>query len=40
MLSFVLTKRKQSLDDEDDELNKSILEEIQKDIDERENEKK
>ncbi|GAB5417803.1 MAG: type IX secretion system membrane protein PorP/SprF [Crocinitomicaceae bacterium] len=37
MLSFVLTKKKQSLDDEDDELNKSILEEIQKDIDEREN---
>ncbi|XOV67396.1 MAG: type IX secretion system membrane protein PorP/SprF [Fluviicola sp.] len=40
MLSFVITKKKQSLDDEDDELNKSILEEIQKDIDERENEKK
>lgn len=37
MLSFVLTKKKQSLDEEDDQLNNSILEEIQKDIDEREN---
>lgn len=40
MLSYVLTKKKQNLDDEDDELNKSILEEIQKDIDGREKEKK
>lgn len=37
MLSFVISRKKPSLDDEDDELNKSILEEIQKDIDEREN---
>jgi len=37
MLSFVLTKKKESLDEEDDKLNNSILEEIQKDIDEREN---
>jgi type IX secretion system PorP/SprF family membrane protein len=37
MLSFVISRKKTSLDDEDDELNKSILEEIQKDIDERDN---
>lgn len=37
MLSFVISRNKTSLDDEDDELNKSILEEIQKDIDERDN---
>ena len=36
MLSFVISRKKSSLDDEDDELNKSILEEIQKDIDDRE----
>jgi type IX secretion system PorP/SprF family membrane protein len=36
MLSFVISRKKSSLDDEDDELNKSILQEIQKDIDERE----
>jgi len=35
MLSFIISRKKSSLDDEDDELNKSILEEIQKDIDER-----
>jgi type IX secretion system PorP/SprF family membrane protein len=39
MLSFVINSKKPSLDDEDDELNKSILEEIQKDIDSRENKK-
>ena len=36
MLSFVISRKKSSLDDEDDELNKSILEEMQKDIDARE----
>ncbi len=35
MLSFIISRKKSSIDDEDDELNKSILEEIQKDIDER-----
>lgn len=39
MLSFVITKEKKSLDEEDDNLNKSILEEIQKEIDEREKNK-
>lgn len=36
MLSFVISRKKPSLDDKDDILNKSILDEIQKDIDKRE----
>ncbi len=36
MLSFTITKDKKSLDQEDDDLNNSILEEMQKDLDERE----
>ena len=37
MLSFIITKKKPSLDEEDEELNNSILEEMQKKIDEKEN---
>lgn len=37
MLSFTVTKKKPSLDEEDEELNNSILEEMQKKIDENEN---
>lgn len=40
MLSFVITKNKPTLDEEDEELNNSILEEMQKKIDEREEEEK
>ncbi len=36
MLSFTITKEKKSLDEEDDDLNNSILEEMQNQIDERE----
>lgn len=37
MLSFVITKKKPSLEDEDDNLNNSILEEMQKNLDEEKN---
>jgi type IX secretion system PorP/SprF family membrane protein len=40
MLSFVLTKKKPTLEEEDDKLNNSILEEMQKEIDERKKNKK
>ncbi len=40
MLSFIVTKNKPTLDEEDEELNNSILEEMQKKIDEREKEEK
>lgn len=37
MLSFIISTKKPTLDDKDNELNKSILDRIQKDIEEREN---
>lgn len=40
MLSFIITKQKPSIAEEDDQLNKSIIEELQKKIDEREKDKK
>ena len=36
MLTFIITKNKPSLEEEDEDLNNSILEEMQKDMEEKE----